>query len=202
MKLSDEWNLYLLDRGISSHLVPQYMSYIEKLTSQNIPVIFEVEHLAKLIGIEYRALNKMVYGTNDFYREFKIPKRSGGERIISAPYPSLLLCQSWIYESILKSCSVHYSAHAYTTNKSIVTNAVQHLGAKALLKMDMKDFFPSISINWVVNFFSNLGYSNNVSHALASICCLDDGLPQGASTSPALSNILLMSFDRRVCVLT
>jgi len=64
--------------------------------------------------------------------------------------------------------------------------------------MDLKDFFPSLSINWVVNVFSKLGYSNNVAYSLAALCCLDDGLPQGASTSPVLSNILLLNLDKRL----
>ncbi|OCH21580.1 reverse transcriptase family protein [Aliivibrio logei] len=194
----NEWKFYFLDRGISDHLIPQYLSYVEKLTNQQLPIIFEVEHLSVLIGIEYGELNKMVHDSSKFYREFEIPKRSGGKRCISAPYPSLLMCQDWIYNNILKSRNLHFCAHAYRTKKSIVTNAKKHLGKNALLKMDMQDFFPSIPINWIVNFFSGLGYSDNVAYSLASLCCLNDGLPQGASTSPALSNILLVSLDSRL----
>lgn len=157
-----------------------------------------MEHLAALIGIKYYELNKMIHNQNVFYREFEIPKRTGGVRVISAPYPSLLLCQDWIYDHILKPAKLHYCAHAYIPKKSIATNAKPHLNTNALLKMDLKDFFPSLSINWVVNVFSKLGYPNNVAYSLAALCCLDDGLPQGASTSPALSNILLLSLDKRL----
>jgi len=197
-KLTIEWKSYLLDRGLPSELVSQYLTYIQKLSSQNLPVIFEVEHLAALIGIKYHELNKMIQNQEAFYREFEMPKRTGGVRVISAPYPSLLLCQDWIYEHILKPAKLHYCAHAYMPKKSIVTNATPHLNTNALLKMDFKDFFPSLSINWVVNFFSKLGYANNIAYSLAALCCLDDRLPQGASTSPALSNILLLSLDKRL----
>ncbi len=193
-----EWKSYLLDKGLSQDIVSQYLGYIQKLASQSLPVIFEVEHLAAHVGIEYNELNKMIHCTSLFYRRFSIPKRNGGERIISASYPSLLLCQNWIYNHILKREDLHFCAHAYRPKKSILTNASKHLESKALLKMDMKNFFPSISINWVINYFSKLGYSNNVAYALGSLCCLDDALPQGASTSPALSNILLSHLDSRL----
>ena len=64
--------------------------------------------------------------------------------------------------------------------------------------MDMKDFFPSISINWVTQVFKDIGYTNDVAFDLASICCLEDNLPQGAPTSPALSNIVVSHMDKRL----
>jgi retron-type reverse transcriptase len=197
-KSINEWQDYLSDRGLSEDLILKYIPYIKKLNKNKTPVIFEVEHLSALIGIEYLELNKIIHNPECFYRDFTIPKRNGGKRIISAPYPSLLKCQHWIYENILKKQKIHSCAHAYEKNKSILTNAESHLNKKALLKMDMKNFFPSIPINWVINFFSQLGYANNVSYTLATICCLNSALPQGAPTSPSLSNILLWHFDRRV----
>lgn len=64
--------------------------------------------------------------------------------------------------------------------------------------MDLKDFFPSIGIGWVVNLFSGLGYSHGVSYALASLCCNNGCLVQGASTSPYITNILLHRLDERL----
>ncbi|MEZ8503453.1 reverse transcriptase family protein [Vibrio splendidus] len=192
------WNSFFIDRGISEHLIVQYMAYIEKLIPANLPVIFEIEHLSKLVGIEVTELKKMIASPHSFYREFSIPKRRGGRRKVTAPYPSLLTCQTWIYENILKTVTPHFCTHAYREKKSIISNAKPHLNQKAILKMDMKDFFPSIPINWVMNFFSSLGYPNNISYYLAALCCLDDALPQGASTSPSLSNVLLKHLDSRL----
>jgi RNA-directed DNA polymerase len=197
-ELTQKWEFYLIDRGLPERLISQYLDYIQILTKQKLPVIFEVEHLAAHIGVEYIELLKMINNPISFYRDFQIPKRSGGKRTISAPYPSLLLCQDWIYEHILKKAKLHHCSHAYRPKKSIISNAKEHLSTKALLKMDMKNFVPSISINWVINYFSKLGYSNNVAYVLASLCCLNEGLPQGASTSPALSNILLKHLDSRL----
>lgn len=192
------WKRYFEDRGLSPDIIDTYIDYMKPIISKGLPVIFELEHLSLLVGIKTDELLKIIVSPASFYRKFKIPKRSGGTREISSPYPSLLSCQSWIYKNILLSQSVHDCAHGFVPGRSIVTNARCHLNKKALLKMDLKDFFPSIPMSWVVNLFSGLGYSNNVSFYLASLSCLDDSLAQGSATSPYLSNILLVGLDRRL----
>lgn len=150
------------------------------------------------MGIDSKTMLAMVHGTSSFYRTFTIKKRSGGDRIINAPYPSLLQCQDWIYRNILLNCDVHENAHGYVPGRSIFTNASPHLNCTTLLKMDLKDFFPSIGISWVINLFSDLGYSKGVSHLLAALCCNRGVLVQGSSTSPYLTNILLYRLDERL----
>jgi retron-type reverse transcriptase len=89
-------------------------------------------------------------------------------------------------------------AHGFCKKKSILTNAKYHLEAPNILKIDLKDFFPSISLSRVIWIFKDLGYSNNVSYYLAKICTSNDCLPQGAATSPFLSNIAVRKMDRRL----
>lgn len=198
-KLSTKkWVSFLEDRGISREVIDQYIPYIKKLIQNNVPVIFENEHLSNLLGIKRLELNKMINSPKDFYREFSIPKRRGGKRIIFSPYASLLSCQVWIYKNILLKSEIHEKAHGFVPNKSIITNATSHLNKKALLKMDVSNFFPSIPFNWVINYFSQLGYAKNISFYLASLCCLDGSLPQGAASSPYLSNVLLFKLDERL----
>lgn len=192
------WKLYFEDRGLSPDIIGGYIDSMRPVVSKGLPVIFEVEHLSLLFGMKLDELQKIIFAPDRFYRKFNIPKRSGGVREISSPYPSLLSCQSWIYKNILLSQAVHDCAHGFVPGRSIVTNAKCHLNKKALLKMDLKDFFPSIPMSWVVNFFSGLGYSNNVSFYLSSLSCLDDSLAQGSATSPYLSNILLVGLDHRL----
>lgn len=199
---TDEWVKRLYQRGVSKDLIERYIPYVRKLVESESPVIFELEHLSRLIGVEYDALRSMISGANNFYRTFSIKKRSGGVRRIDAPYPSLLLCQDWIYRNILINKPIHESAHGYVPKRSIFSNASVHLGARCLLKMDLKDFFPSIKINWVINYFSGLGYAENVAFYLAALCCCDGRLVQGASTSPYLTNILLVGLDRRLSALS
>lgn len=198
----NDWNLHFTKRGISKDLAATYMDYIRKLYNSSSPVIFEFEHLSRLIGVDEHQLQSMVYSSSSFYRKFNMKKRSGGIREINAPYPSLLMCQDWIYRNILISKPVHDSAHGFVPGRSIFSNASIHLGAKCLLKMDLKDFFPSIKINWVVKYFSDIGYADNISFCLASLCCKDGMLVQGASTSPYLSNILLVGLDKRLSLLS
>ncbi|WP_338521479.1 reverse transcriptase family protein [Pseudomonas batumici] len=198
MKKISEWKQFFLSRGISPELIERYLDQVKALASSGAPVIFELEHLSLLMGIDSKTMSAMIHGSSSFYRAFTIKKRSGGERIINAPYPSLLQCQDWIYKNILLNCTVHENAHGYVPGRSIFTNASPHLNCTTLLKMDLKDFFPSIGISWVINLFSDLGYSKGVSHLLAALCCNRGKLVQGSSTSPYLTNILLYRLDERL----
>jgi RNA-directed DNA polymerase len=163
-----------------------------------LPVIFEFDHLAALLGRTPAYLASAVNSTKNHYRVFEIPKRRGGMRRIDAPYPALLECQRWINSNILAKVPISSAAHGFTTGRSILTNASIHCSKKHLLKMDLKDFFPSIGIQRVIKVFQVLGYPNNVAVYLARLCCLSDSLPQGAATSPALSNIIAGRLDARL----
>ena len=196
-----EWRKYFTNRCIPKDIQDEYLLYIKNLQKQNIPVIFEIEHFALLLGIEIPILNRMIFGTKSFYRTFEIPKRKNGKRTIDAPYPSILYVQQWILKNILKDIPVDDSAHAYMKKKSILTNVTPHLNNKVLLKIDLKDFFPNIEKNRIIAIFLKLGYTQNVSFALASLCTLNNSLPQGAPTSPTLSNIIAYRLDRRLSAL-
>lgn len=174
------------------------LNYVGNILTHRACVIFDYEHLAKLLHLENKTLFAIINGTEHFYRTFEIKKKSGGMREIRAPYPSLKTIQQWIYEYILKKQTVHGCAHGFIVRRSIVTNAQKHAENKCLLKLDLKDFFPSIKINKVVQVFKNIGYTGAVSWMLARICCLDDELPQGAPTSPVLSNIVAKQMDKRL----
>lgn len=197
-----QWEGYFKKRGISNNVISEYLPYIIKLQKNKVPVIFEFEHLAMLLGIKKNELANIVNSPENFYRTFFIPKKRGGKREISSPYPSLLQCQHWIYQNILLVQPVHDCAHGFVPRRSIFTNAQAHLSQKALLKMDIRNFFPSIPINWVINYFFSLGYAKNVSFYLASLCCYDGALSQGSATSPYLTNILMRSLDNRMAGLS
>ncbi|AVO56720.1 reverse transcriptase domain-containing protein [Pseudomonas chlororaphis] len=192
------WLSHFRQRGVSEALVEIYAEYIKTLVGNSVPVIFEFEHLSRLMGVDQTRFRAMVNSPSSFYRTFYIKKRLGGLREISSPFPSLLMCQDWIYKNILINIPIHPCAHGFAPEKSIFTNATPHLKARCLLKMDIKDFFPSIKINWVANFFNQIGYADNVSFYLASLCCKEGRLVQGSSTSPYLTNILLYGLDQRL----
>lgn len=198
MKCGKEWRKFFRTRAVDPTLIEAYVSYAERLNAKKVPVIFEPEHLSLLLGIKYDVLLSMVYSSKNFYREFLLPKRSGGFRKITAPHLSLCLCQKWIYKTILLQQEASFSVHGYVPGRSIISNAKQHLGQKEFLQLDLKSFFDSIPINWVINFFYELGYSESVAFCLASLCCYQNHLAQGAPTSPCLSNLLLRSLDFRL----
>ena len=193
-----QWRKFYEGYPMTEDVREALLNYVGNLLSHKACVILDAEHLAKLLYIENETLFAIINGTERFYRTFEIKKKSGGMREIRAPYPSLKTIQQWIYEYVLKKQYVHGCAHGFRPRKSIVTNAKSHVENKCLLKLDLKDFFPSIKINKVVQVFKEIGYTKTVSWLLATICCLDDELPQGAPTSPALSNIVARHMDKRL----
>lgn len=193
-----KWEKYFSNRGLEEGLKVAYLKYIEKLLANNLPIIFETEHLSLLLGRNEAYLNSVVHGAESHYREFKLKKRKGGFRKITVPYPALLECQRWIYKNLLSKVKISHYAHGFSKKKSIITNARIHVGQRHLLKIDLKDYFPSIKKSRVIAMFYNLGYSTEVAFYLASICCKNDCLPQGAPSSPIISNIISKSLDNRL----
>lgn len=192
------WKSYITENVRGKITQRAISAYVENLVLRDTVVIIDFKHLAQLLGIDKHILASIVNGSKAFYYNFEIPKRNGGKREISAPYPVLLSAQRWIYEHILIKQPLHESSKGFVKATSIVDNARPHLNQKHLLKMDIKDFFPSIQINRVMSVFRVLGYTKKISYYLASICCLDGVLPQGAATSPCLSNIIAKRLDYRL----
>lgn len=195
----NRWIAKYARKGVSANCIAQYIPYVERLIKEDLPPIIDLKHLSLLIGIDYLFISKIAHGPEKFYRQFSIPKRSGGERTILAPYPSLLFVQRWICENILNKQKPQFCVHGFVEGRSILTNSMQHQGNLMLLKMDIQDFFGSIPLTHVINYFQkDLGYNSDVSYFLAKICCYKGFLPQGAPTSPSLSNLINKHLDRRL----
>lgn len=197
-KTLNYWKNGFRQSGLKPELIEEYIAYIKPLLKNSVPIIFDFNHLCLLLGRNQAYLASVINSNINHYRQFTIPKRSGGIRTISAPYSALLESQKWIYLHILSKIKIHSSAHGFTFKKSIISNSKVHAGQKHFLKIDLKDFFPSITINQVITIFKSLGYTHKVSFYLASICCCGDVLPQGAPTSPILSNIVAKTLDNRL----
>ena len=157
---------------------------------------------AALLGVEVNRLEEILNNVYGHYQEFWMRKRSGGYRMISAPDKDLQAIQSTIYSRILSSVTiVHPAAVGFRCGRSVVDNAAPHLGKRYVLKMDIHDFFGSIRSPRVRQTFKKIGYPENVSKVLGALCCLHRHLPQGAPTSPALSNIVGYEMDRKLAAL-
>lgn len=134
------------------------------------------------------------------YTEFEIPKRTGGTRVISAPTEQIKTWQSRVAEKLVQTYRPHPSAHGFLEKRSVLTNAQNHTGARFVLNVDLKDFFPSINFGRVRGLFMKPPFAMDPPAAtvLAQLCTLRNGLPQGAPTSPMLSNFVASELDRRL----
>jgi RNA-directed DNA polymerase len=134
------------------------------------------------------------------YRHFEIPKRSGGMRLISAPRGLVRDAQEKLAPLLQAAYDAHPSAHGFIAGKSIVSNAHPHVGRHWVLNIDLADFFPTINFGRVRGLFmaQPFGMGAKAATVMAQICTYRNGLPQGAPTSPALSNFIAASLDRRL----
>ena len=132
------------------------------------------------------------------YQQFQIPKRSKGMRKILAPVGHLKTIQRQILRRVLGGLKTHPCATGFCRGHSIVTNALPHLGKAAIVRMDLKDFFPSITALRVNYYFRFIGWNAEAADLLTRLCTHNNCLPQGAPTSPKLSNLLNHRLDARL----
>ena len=135
---------------------------------------------------------------HDFrYKKFRVPKRSGGYRNIHSPNSSLGIVQRKLSQVLYAVYRPRPSVHGFATSRSIVTNAQAHVKKKFILNLDIKDFFGSINFGRVRGLFLANPYKldKKVATVLAQICCFDNKLPQGAPTSPVVSNLICAKMD-------
>ncbi len=165
--------------------------------------------VALLIGFQPKALGFVAWGTTSRYSTFDIPKRSGGKRTIHAPMPQLKLAQRKLSD-LLQECEKEIEAslgvkqrlsHGFRIDHSILTNADVHRNQKYVLNFDLEDFFGTINFGRVRGFFiSNRHFrlAPDVATLIAQIACHESKLPQGAPTSPVISNLIANILDMRL----
>lgn len=192
----------------------------KRLLENQLPPLLKVTQLAEALGLTIPQLRALCYqreaATSSHYYRFEIPKRSGGSRAIWAPYLRLKTAQRWIHDQILGRLLVHGAAHGFLPGRSIASNAEVHTHSRLLLKLDIENFFPSISWRRIKGVFRKAGYNEQIATLLALLCTEsprevvrhagkdyyialgDRCLPQGAPTSPALTNVLCLRLDRRL----
>lgn len=175
------------------------VKYAENLIALGLPVIFDKEHFAHLVGREKIEITHIMFKLEYYYyNRAYIKKKNGGERILDIPAVSLRIIQKWILDNILYNIKVSEFAVGFCKQKSIVTNASYHVGKECVINLDIKDFFPSITQEEVFRVFYYYGYTAEVSHMLARLCTYNGYLPQGAVTSPYISNIVCLKLDKRI----
>jgi len=190
----------------------------ERLKQHSLSNFLTIKNLAEAMNLTVNKLRFLTYDRKTsevtHYVRLKMAKKSGGFRLISAPMPELKAAQHWILENILSKIEVHQAAHGFLPGKNIVSNAAPHIGAKVIVNVDLKDFFPSISYRRVKGMFQTYGYSEAIATIFALLCTaptveeveIDDKtyfvaigqrhLPQGSPASPAVSNIIAKRLDK------
>jgi retron-type reverse transcriptase len=192
----------------------------ERLAKWGLPDFPTHRALAQSMSVTVGELRFLAFGRRvgkiTHYRRFLMPKKRGGHRLISAPMPRLKQAQRWVLEQILMKVPAHEAAHGFLRERSILTNAGPHCGAPLVINLDLRDFFPNVTWPRVFGLFRSLGYSRSVASIFAQLCTEPpveevgmDGetwrvatgvrhLPQGAPTSPAITNLLCRRLDARM----
>jgi RNA-directed DNA polymerase len=171
-------------------------------TIHGLPRIRTFTELAKHVGVRRNQLWLMLSGADYWYVRFQVPKRNGGTRNISHPKPALKAVQYWILENILRKLSATTSSYGFERGSRLRDHAAQHVGARAILSLDIREFFGSISVARITAVFRVAGYGNKVSSVLARLCTFRGGLPQGSPTSPKLANLSCYRMDMRLAALS
>lgn len=179
---------YSLKRS-SEELIRRFLSLLNR------------QDVADLLEVDDGFLRAVLYGTKERerYRNFEIRKRSGGCRTISVPPKNLAILQRKLNMVLGLIYAPKTCAFGFVRDKNIVGNAGQHCGRRHLLNVDLEDFFPTINIHRVRGAITSYGVGHDAAVVLAQICCMADGrLPQGAPTSPIISNIICRSLDNEL----
>ena len=164
----------------------------------------ELEWFADLKGLGYKTRRPLL----QHYHYRALTKGSGSIRLIEAPKPTLKELQRRILAEILNRIPQHPAVHGFQRGRSIRTYVSPHVGKRVVLKMDLQDFFPSITGARIQTVFRTLGYPESVADLLGGVCTnavsgygslyARPHLPQGAPTSPALANICAYRIDCRL----
>lgn len=175
---------------------------INKVKSRN--------ELADLLGISRKRLTYLLYikHLENMYTSFEIPKKSGGQRLINAPNKELKLIQrrlaNELYEyhtRLNKDKQINGVSQAFEKGKSIFTNAKIHRKKRFIINVDLENFFDNIHFGRVRGYLiknKDFQLSEEVATVIAQLTCFKGSLPQGAPTSPIISNYICNIFNLRI----
>lgn len=171
--------------------------------------------LADFLGIDVKKLNYVLYvrGTESYYENFDIPKKNGGVRHISAPTGYLRVIQKNLAGALMdyrvqltESGAISRSrSYAFERKKWIYDNAILHRGKRLVLNVDLCDYFDSFHFGRIVGFLKknrNFQMNSNIAIVIANLCCYNGKLPQGAPTSPVLTNFIASILDNDIIKLS
>ena len=185
-----------------------------------LPALADVTAFSKAVGLSIPRLRWLAYhrevDSGTHYHRWQVPKRDGSLRLISAPKPELKAVQRWITREVTEHLPVHGAAHGFLIGRSIVTNAKVHAGARIVVKLDIRGFYPTVTMRRVKGLLRRAGLGEQVATLMALlatespreevvregktyyVAVAPRSLPQGAPTSPSITNALCMRLDCRL----
>jgi retron-type reverse transcriptase len=191
-----------------------------QLARYGLPLWGTEEEVASALGLTVRQLwHYSAHRGRDrvsHYVTFALPKRSGGQRLIHAPKSGLKAVQRKLLSLLVEKLPVSPHAHGFVKGRSVRTGAEGHVGKAVVLRLDLKDFFPTVTYARVRGLLIALGYGYPVAATLAVLMTEAERQPveldgkvyfvpvgprvcvQGAPTSPALCNAIVLKMDRRL----
>ena len=159
----------------------------------------ELSSLEQDLGTSAKTLYAVSNNLGKHYRKVKLPKKNGGFRTLSVPDEVLKSIQRQIAEVLLIHSPTSRYAKAYRFGSSTLRNAKHHVGKQVVLKLDILHFFDSIRYSTVKDkVFPEEIYAEPLRILLTMLCYHKDALPQGAPSSPAITNIILYEFDEQI----
>ncbi len=162
-------------------------------TSYDVARYFRVSH-SQMLWVLYKAAD------DQRYSHFELPKRSGGMRPIHVPLGLIRDLQTKMHRDLKALYRPFSQAHGFIDGKSVASNAAEHVGKRWVLNVDIEEFFPTINFGRVRGLFMKppFAMANGAATVCARIVTHRNGLPQGAPTSPVLSNFIAASLDRQL----
>ena len=156
-----------------------------------------VDELARRCGVPADSLRAHA----PTYTERLVPKRSGGTRRLLVPDPATKALQRTLLRRVFAALKAHPAACGFERGKGIVDHAAPHVGRAVVVTCDIKDFFPSVPARRVERYFRRVGWDADAARLLTRLTTYEGGLPQGAPTSPRLSNVVLYDLDVKLTAL-
>jgi len=173
-------------------------------------ILNNLSDLQNLTETTYRQLNFLAFWkntkSNRIYLRYEIPKKNNTLRVLHEPTLKLKIIQKLILRSILEQYWINHvqddikaSSVWFHQWKSVLDNAKPHINKDIVIKIDLKNYFPSIGQNRIFGVFSKrFDYNYDISNYLAWLCTFENELPQWAPTSPMLANIVSINLDIRI----
>lgn len=162
----------------------------------------DLQTSTKLFWKSYRHLDTLIKNADRHYSPAFIPKSNGNTRALMVPDDELRRHQWYIHRNILCRIPVSEYAFAYCKHRGLTDLAQPHIGQETLIHLDIQDFFSAITEQMVFDaLLRETGYPKSVAGDLSRLCCYRHHLPQGACTSPALSNICFKPCDEEIAAL-